>query len=88
MLLLLLLLLLLLWKDTNLLLSTSLGQLCLILLTGLSLKLRVNLSGLGVSAQRPAEKEDMRFGTVDSIMLPAAGLLNTNSSPLGLGQET
>ena len=59
----------------------------LVLLQGLLLQLRVELSRLRVGAQGAAEEEDVRLRPVDGVVHPAAGLLYSNAAPLALGQE-
>ena len=66
--------------------SLGKAELTLVLvLAGQAGELGVDAAGLGVGAKGTAEEEDVRLGTVEGVVHPAAGLLDANATPLSLG---
>ena len=67
-------------------------ELLLVLLLGISLQLRVDLSGEGIGAQRSTEEKNVGLRAMVGVVFPSTALLDTQSTPLsvakspGLGQ--
>lgn len=59
----------------------------LVLLERLPLELRVDLAGLRVRTEGPAEQQDVRLRAVDGVVLPAPRLLDADAPPLRFAQE-
>ena len=58
----------------------------LVLLERLPLELRVDLAGLRVRTEGPAEQQDVRLRAVDGVVLPAPRLLDADAPPLRFAQ--
>lgn len=68
--------------------SLGKAELTLVLvLAGQTGELRVDAASLGVGAKGTAEEEDVRLGTVEGVVHPAAGLLDADATPLSLGLQ-
>ena len=63
------------------------AKLVLVLLERLPLELRVDLAGLRIRAEGPAEQQDVRLRAVDGVVLPAPRLLDADAPPLRFAQE-
>ena len=63
------------------------AKLSLIFLQSHPLQLRINRPRLRICPKRTTEQQNVWFGAVDGIMLPAAGLLNADGSPFVFAEE-
>ena len=63
------------------------AKLSLVFLQSNPLQLRINRPRLRISPEWTTEQQNVWFGAVDGIMLPAAGLLYSDGSPFVFAEE-